>query len=253
MESTKELDLWLAYRRPNPHARLRLFCLPYAGGSASLFGTWSNHLPAQIEVCPIQFPGRENRLTEAPYKRITLLIDALLEALLPVFDKPFAFFGHSMGALIGFELARRLRQDRLPQPTRLFVSGSSAPQIPDSKPVIHQLPDKEFIEAVRQLNGTPDEIWQHEELVQILLPYLRADFEICETYVYHPEDPLSVPITVFGGWHDRRITPQRVGAWRDQTVKSCVIRMFSGDHFFLHSSREELLLILSQELNLISG
>lgn len=252
MGTTKKPDIWLAHRRPNPQAGLRLFCFPYAGGGASIFRSWHEYLPTQIEVCPIQLPGRENRLRERPYKRLTEVIDALADSLPPILDKPFAFFGHSLGALIGFELARQLRQRAMPQPVHLFVSGARAPQIPDPKAPIHNLPDKEFVEAVRDFGGTPEEVLQHEELMEILLPCLRADFEVCETHIYQPGDPLSIPITAFGGWQDKKIAPDEIEAWRNQTLSSFVVRMFPGNHFFLHNVREELLLHISGALNLTS-
>jgi medium-chain acyl-[acyl-carrier-protein] hydrolase len=227
---------------------LRLFCFPYAGGGASVFRNWANFLPAQVEVCPIQLPGRENRINETPFKRLSHLLDELADVLQPLFDLPFAFFGHSMGALVSFELTRQLRQRDAPLPSHLFISGSGAPQMSDPEPPIHQLPRDEFVAAVRRFNGTPEEVWQHDELVKILLPYLRADFEVCETYVYQPDARLSTPITVYGGRQDQNIKSERLRAWSEQTTKACVVHMFPGDHFFLHSSREQLLMALSQEL-----
>ncbi len=246
-------NTWFAYRRPNPQAHARLFCFPYAGGSASLFANWSSLLPAWIEICPIQLPGRENRINETPLQRLSVLVDNLVEALRPVIDLPFAFFGHSMGALISFELTRRLRQQTLPLPSQLFLSGCGAPQLPDPEPPIYSLPGEEFIAAVKRLNGTPEGVWQHEELVRILLPYLRADFEILETYTYQPDAPLPSPLTVYGGQQDRKIQPEQLAAWSEQTTKACVVRIFPGDHFFLHSSRTQLLATLSQELKPIKS
>jgi medium-chain acyl-[acyl-carrier-protein] hydrolase len=248
VETSKEKSTWLAYHRPNPQARLRLFCFPYAGGSASAFGAWPNHISTDVDVCPVQLPGRESRLKESPYRRLTPLVEALADALLPLFDKPFAFFGHSMGALIGFELARHLRKRALPQPIHLFVAGARAPQLPEIEPPVHHLPEKEFVDALRSFNGTPEEVLQHKELMEILLPCMRADFEICETHIYQPDAPLSVPVTVFGGWQDKKIPAQDLGVWRDQTSAACAVHMLPGDHFFLHTSREQLLQIMSNVL-----
>lgn len=253
IKMTKKLDTWFAYRRSNLQARLRLFCFPYAGGGASIFANWSNFLPAWVDVCPIQLPGRENRINETPLICLSILVDELVEALLSVTELPFAFFGHSMGALISFELARRLRQLGLPLPSQLFLSGCGAPQASTAEPSTYHLPREEFIVAVKRLNGTPEEVWQHEELVKVLLPYLRADFEIIETYRYQPDLPLPIPIIVYGGQQDQKIQPERLGAWNEQTTKTCIVRMFSGDHFFLHSSRKQLLTTLSQELKSIKS
>jgi Predicted thioesterase involved in non-ribosomal peptide biosynthesis len=248
---TKKATSWLAYRHPNLQAQIRLFCFPYAGGGASIFGNWFNFLPAQVEVCPIQLPGRENRINEPPIKRLSALVDELIEILLPLIDLPFAFFGHSMGALISFELTRLLRQSNLPLPSQLFISGFGAPHMPDPEPPIHHLPLQEFVAAIRRHNGTPEEVWQHEELVRIVLPYLRADFEICETYVYQPDILLPIPITVYGGRQDPGIKPERLRAWSEQTTKNCIVHMFLGDHFFLYSCREQLMMTLSQELMMV--
>jgi medium-chain acyl-[acyl-carrier-protein] hydrolase len=155
-----------------------------------------------------------------------------------------------MGALISFELARYLRRHAKPQPTHLFISGARAPHLPDPEPPIHHLAEREFIQAIKRLNGTPEEVLQHEELMKILLPYLRADFEVCETHIYQPEEPLPMPITVFAGWQDKNVGPQRSEAWCEQTVGACAVHMFAGDHFFLHSSRKELLQTLSHALKL---
>ncbi len=239
----------LSYYRPNPQARLRLFCFPYAGGGASIFRSWPNDLPDWIEVYPIQLPGRENCIRDAPFRRLLPLIDELTDRCLSlVSEKPFAFFGHSMGALIGFELTRRLRQRSMPQPIHLFVSGARAPQIHNPRPPIHNLPDDQFKEAVRDFNGTPEAILQHEELMQILLPCLRADFEVYETYIYQPEPPLSIPISVFGGWQDKKISSHELEAWRSQTSGAYSMRMFPGDHFFLNSAHEPLLQNISRIL-----
>jgi surfactin synthase thioesterase subunit len=247
------LPIWFAYRHQNLHARLRLFCFPYGGGGASFFREWYKHLPEQIEICAIQIPGRENRINEAPFRRLSVLVDELAEALRPVIDLPFAFFGHSMGALISFELIRRLRQCNLPLPLRLFVSGFGAPQLPDTGPPIHQLPKNEFVMAIKHFNGTPEEVWQDEEFVEILLPLLRADFEICETYDYQPEPPLPIPIVVYGGWQDPKIKREQLEAWAEQTQNTCAVNMFPGDHFFLHSHRERFLVALAQELEVMLG
>jgi len=248
LETRTDLNVWLVRRCINSQAALRLFCFPYAGGSASAYNAWSSLLPPHVELCPVQLPGRDSRLTETPYKRIEPLVEALAIALLPAFDKPFAFFGHSLGALVSFELARYLRRQRGPQPMLLLVSGARAPQLPNPEPPIHQLPEKAFVEAISRFNGTPAEILQHEELMKLLLPCLRADFEIYETYQYRLEDPLSMPIAVFGGWQDGEVAPDQLGPWHDQTLSSCAVHMFPGDHFFLHGFRGQMLQVISREL-----
>src|SRR5271156_6070491 len=158
------LDSWIAYWKPRPKARLRLFCFPYAGASAMIYRLWSDGLSTDIELCPIQLPGRGIRLSECPFTDLPQLIDALAEALRPLLDKPFALFGHSLGTLISFELARELRANHQVRPLRLFVSAGPAPQIPHRGPPINSLPEEEFSAELRRLNGTPEELLNHKEL-----------------------------------------------------------------------------------------
>jgi len=249
MTAAPTFDSWIAFRKPNPQARLRLFCFPYAGTGAALFRTWWNDLPAYVEVCPVQFPGRGTRLMETPFTQLSPLVETLAQALGPLLDKPFAFFGHSLGALVGFELARQLRRQSGAQPVRLFASAARAPQIPPRHRPIHALPDEEFLEELRRLNGTPGEVLEHPELMEIMLPALRADFAVYETYAYSPELPLTCCISSFGGLQDRRVSCDDLGAWREQTTASLSLRMFPGGHFFLNAVQPLLLQVLSQELH----
>ena len=155
MTTATALDSWIAFRKPNPQARLRLFCFPYAGAGASIFRTWPDGLPADVEICPVQYPGRGTRPMETPFTEISSLVRALAQAMLPLVDKPFAFFGHSLGALVAFELAQELRRQSSLQPARLFVSADRAPQIPRRNRPIHALPEGEFLAELRRLNGIP--------------------------------------------------------------------------------------------------
>jgi medium-chain acyl-[acyl-carrier-protein] hydrolase len=198
---------------------------------------------------PVQLPGRENRFGEKAFSRLEELVPVLAEALLPYMERPYAFWGHSMGALICFELARMLRRERqTPGPIRLAVSGHRAPQLPDPKQPIYRATDEIFLDRLRHLNGTPVEVLEHQELLPLLLPTLRADFELCETYEYRPEIPLDCPISAFGGLNDPDVTRESILAWRDQTHSAFQARFFRGDHFFLHHEPAALMGILSQEL-----
>jgi 4'-phosphopantetheinyl transferase len=179
------------------------------------------------------------------------LIEVLAEALRPYLDRPFAFFGHSLGALVAFELARRLGRDGGPQPVRLFVSGCAAPSIRREGRPIHDLPDPAFREELRRLNGTPAAILDNAELMELLLPTLRADFALCETYAFAPGPHLSFPITSCGGLGDDTTSSQELNAWREQTTGSFRLRMLPGDHFFLQTARPLLLRSLAQELRAV--
>lgn len=247
-----QTNKWLDCSRLKSHAKARLFCFPYAGGAASIYRNWSQRLPMSIEVCPVQIPGRGNRLSEAPYSNLFTLVEALGEVLLPYLDRPFAFFGHSMGALIGFELAHLLRDANKPEPTQLFVSGRCAPQAGKKDDPTYKLPEAEFIEELRRLKGTPAEALEQPELMQMMLPILRADFEICQTYEYSHETPLTCPIKAYGGLQDDEVSREDLEAWSRHTTASTRLRMFPGDHFFLHSSEQALLQTLARDLSLFN-
>jgi surfactin synthase thioesterase subunit len=226
-----------------------MFCFPYAGGGASAYRGWAGSVPGDIEVCPVQLPGREGRLREAPFERTDLLVQALTDALQPwLGDLPFVFFGHSMGGMLGFELARELRRRGKPQPLHLFVSGRRAPQVPDREEPIHGLPEAEFIEKLRELNGTPEEVLQHAELMRLLLPVLRADFSVVETYEYAQEEPLDLGISCFGGLADQEVTREDCAAWKEQTRGRFRLRMLPGDHFFLHSAKDMIVEVVARDL-----
>jgi medium-chain acyl-[acyl-carrier-protein] hydrolase len=234
--------------KTNPQARLRLFCFHYAGGGPLIFRKWPDMLPSFVEVCPVQLPGRGSRLREPHFRQLMPLVEAVAENLQPYFDKPFAFFGHSMGAMISFELTRHLRREQGASPLQLFVSGRRAPQLPDTDPPTYDLPEKEFVEELRRLNGTPREALEHPELMQLVLPTIRADFSVCQTYVYTPEPPLNCPISAFGGLQDKDVGREKMEGWREQTNASFRLRMLPGDHFFLNTATDLLLHALTRDL-----
>lgn len=253
MLSSTTINCWIAHSKPNPLANLRLFCFPYAGGSAQGYRTWAEGLPTTIEVCPIELPGRGTRLTDTLYyTRVLPLVEAIAAALLPLLDKPFAFFGHSMGALIAFELTRLLRREYGLIPVHLFVSGRDAPQIkafhqPESVPT-YALPEHEFLEKLRLLSGTPNTVLENAELMQLIIPILRADWEVSETYVYTPEPLLECPITAFGGLQDPVTSHDELEAWREQTSVNFSLHMFPGNHFFLNTAQPLLLRVIARSL-----
>lgn len=240
---------WFYCPRRNPRAGLKLFCVPYAGGSARIYRDWPDHLPLGVEVQAVQLPGRGARMAEPPFTSLALLIDDLSAAMRPLLDRPFALFGHSMGAMISFELARQLRRERGAEPAHLFVSGRRAPHLPRTEPITYNLPDDEFIRELARLNGTSREVLEHLELMQLMIPHLKADFALSQCYSYAPEPPLGSPLTAFGGLEEKDITREEMEAWREHTTGAFKVRMFPGDHFFLHSSQSLLLQILSRELS----
>jgi medium-chain acyl-[acyl-carrier-protein] hydrolase len=212
-----------------------------------------NSLPAGIEVCPVQLPGRGTRLSELPYTRLMPLVEATAQALLPHLDRTFALFGHSLGALLSYELAQTLRKKYSLNPARIIVSGHGGPHIPDHHPPLHRLPEAEFLEELLRLNGTPQGVLDNQELRDLLLPILRADFEVCETYLHTPQPPLDCPIAAFGGLRDDDVPRSDLEAWRSYTRASFSLRMFPGDHFFINTDRQLLLQAIARELYQYTG
>lgn len=188
------------------------------------------------------------QIGSVPFTQIEPLVGAIAQVLLPYLDKPFAFFGHSMGAIVSFELARLLRRQHEREPVHLFVSGRRAPQISPLQPDIHTLSEPAFLDRLRRLNGTPKAVLENAELMQLLLPTLRADFAVVETYIYAAEPPLNCPITVFGGLQDDEVGLDGLQAWRQHTDASFALQLFPGDHFFLHSAPELLLQSLARTI-----
>lgn len=232
---------WLRCLRPKEDALLRLFCFPYAGGGSAAYRAWPSRVPETVEVWAVQLPGRENRLSETPFTELGALLAALTPAMLPALEQPFVFFGHSLGALISFELTRRLRRQAGPQPLHLLISARRAPQLHVARQPIHALPDNLFKEEILRYLGTPPEVFADEELARIYLPLLRADIGLSETYRYEDEEALSVPVTAFGGTHDEGVEPGHLRAWCELTTAPCSVHIFEGGHFYLRDAQAALL------------
>lgn len=232
-------DPWIVRHRSNPDARMRLFCFSYAGGGASIYRSWHEALPSDIELCAIQLPGRENRAGEAPFTRMTPLLETVAASLDPYLDRPFAFFGHSMGALVSFELSRYLRRTRATSPIALYLGAFRAPHRPNPNIKIHHLPSEVF-KVVLRAEGIAEMVLQNAELMEAMLPTLRADFEVCDTYEYYEEAPLDCPLTIFGGLEDVRISRTDLEGWPLHGSQECNLTMFPGAHFFVHSAQDQL-------------
>ena len=253
--SSTDGNAWLKVFQPRPQAALRLFCFPYAGGGASVYRLWPQELPEWVEVCAVQLPGRESRWREQPFRRMEPLADAVTAALAPWLDRPYAFFGHSMGGALAFEVTQRLvasgngGDGRRRAPLHLFVSGRSAPGVRDEEEPIHELPRDEFIEAIRGYSGTPEEVLQNRELMELVEPLLRADFAVSETYRPEPERaPLDLPVTALGGVGDEDVPEEDLDAWRHETRGPFRRQMFDGGHFFLTERHADVLAVVRREL-----
>lgn len=240
---------WIVRPKPKEHAGLRLFCMPYIGGSAMIYRTWPLDLPDYVEVCAIELPGRGRRIRETPFSRLRSLVEALADSILPYLDRPYALFGHSFGALVCFELARELRNRPAPIPVHLCVSGAKAPQLLTDGSSVHMLPDPDLIDQVRRLGGTPEAVLENEEFVSALLPAIRADFEMLETYSYSDEPPLRCPILGLGGAEDQLVDRASLQAWAEHTTTGFKVEMFPGDHFFIHQAQPQILQTLGAAID----
>ncbi|HWO22762.1 MAG TPA: alpha/beta fold hydrolase [Kofleriaceae bacterium] len=247
-------EAWLPGRRPRGGTALRLITLPYAGGDTAIFAPWAEELPYEIELCPVQLPGRGRRAGEPAYAAIGPLVGALAgalaEALPPALDLPFALFGHSMGALVGFELARELRRRGLPEPCHLLVSAHAAPHLPRRYPPLSALPDDEFVAALHRRYGyvVPQDAGPLDELMRLMIPTLRSDVMVTDHYVLAEEEPLACPITAFGGLDDPTVTRDELAAWQHQTRGGCETRMLPGGHFYLDTDPRFLIRFIADRL-----
>lgn len=213
-----------------------------------MYRLWPEGLPASVEVCAVQLPGRETRLREPAHRRVEPLAAELAEALDPELTAPFAFFGHSMGALVAFELTRELRRRRGPGPVLLVASGRHAPHLASRRRPIHELPEAEFRGELRALEGTPDAVLDHDELMALFNPLLRADFAVLETYRHAEEPPLDLPIVAVGGQDDPWVNREELEAWRVLTTAPVTVHQLPGKHFYLQTARAELLALVSEAL-----
>ncbi|MEZ4454028.1 MAG: alpha/beta fold hydrolase [Nannocystaceae bacterium] len=243
-------DRWLLRPRAAARPRVRLFCLPHAGAGASVFFPWSRELPEDVDVCAVQLPGRESRFGEAPLRRMAPLADGIADAILRHVDGPYAIFGHSMGATVGFEVVRALRRRGAPAPLRLIVAGRRAPHLPTPTPLRYPLPRPEFIAEMQRLGGTPPAILAEPELLDLFMGVLRADFEVLETHAFAPEAPLPTPITIFHGERDAEVSLAEIEAWAQHTSGGQRLHVFPGGHFFPHQSRA---LVLGRLLEALDG
>jgi surfactin synthase thioesterase subunit len=223
-------------------AQRRLICLPYAGGTAATFRTWPQSLPSDVEVLTARLPGREPPFRDPPLESVAAIVDSLLPAVAEVADLPFAIFGHSMGAAVAFELAVALEAGiGSPQPSLLFVSSRRPPDEPNPLQPIHHLPDDEFVTAVRErYNAVPDVVMSEPELLALLLPVLRADIRVFETYRPLTNRAVRCPVHVYGGSDDRLPRPDQLAGWQRVSERPVRVRVFPGDHFYLTSHQEAL-------------
>lgn len=225
---------------PNSSAALQLFCFPFAGGGTATYRPWLKYLHRDIELITVQLPGRGSLLEHRPFDTMLDLVAELSAHIKGTIEKPYVFFGHSLGSKIAFELARELLRQHCPLPIHFFASGAGAPFKPRTAAMIHQLPDAEFIRRIGALNGTPEKILQNEELMRFMLPVLRADFKLIETYLGDRSCELPIPLSILGGEHDEAIARDDLLAWQEVFHTATDVKFFPGGHFFINQHAAEI-------------
>ena len=245
---TPKANAWFVKEKTLTDPRLRLFCFSYAGGSSRVFAGWQERFGDDLEVVAVETPGRGRRFGQALISDLKVLTNELSGAILPLLDRPFAFFGHSNGALLAYELTRSIKRNCLLLPRALFISGKRAPQMPRDERPLHGLPDDEFIEALKRYNGTPAEVLTNQELLQVFLPILRADFCLGETYRHELDEKLKVDVVLYGGKGDAIVPESDLLAWREVFDGEIEYQSFDGDHFFIHHSRDDVIASMKEKL-----
>lgn len=235
-------DSQFVIAKPRPEARSRLFCFPHAGGGPVAFFDWAQRFGPETECVSLQYAGRGQRLQEEPLTSVEELVSQIADVFLQWSDKPFAFYGHSFGGIIAFELARELRRSGVPGPHHLFIGASRPPHHPPLSPLIHGLNDREFVENVQaRYGGIPASIYRDPEVLEMFLPAMRADFTAYETYRLQQDDPLEAPITVFAGAEDKAVSPEALAEWALYTTSDFDITVLPGGHFFPAASGRDLI------------
>jgi medium-chain acyl-[acyl-carrier-protein] hydrolase len=239
---------WLVCHKSVPRPQIRLFCFPYAGAGASIFRRWTALLPDWVEMVAIQPPGREGRFVEPLPNNVREMASAIASAIAPWLDLPYAIFGHSLGTLVGFQTAVELRQLGMPQPKVIIMSGRGAPHLLHQRCDRYLLPHDRFVEEVRKMQGTPEEVLASEEMMELLVPMLRADFALNATYDAGEPPAFDCPLFAYGGSGDPEVLEDDLAQWQQYSSQATRIRMFDGGHFFVETVREQVLQQLAQDL-----
>jgi surfactin synthase thioesterase subunit len=240
---------WFHVTHPRPGARLRLFCFHYAGGAAQMYNSWQRRFSPDVEVVAVQMPGRWTRLKEPLLRSVESMARSAAAAIEPLCDRPYAVFGHSLGAAVGFELIHTLAEMGAPPPVRFFASARNAPHRPSVIEPLHRLPDEEFIRVLRDNYGAlPKEILDDPEMRPIFLNVLRADLEAIESYRPAPRAPFAAPITAMGGRRDFAVDETQLAAWSELTTGGFELAMFDGDHFYIRTEEASVIQAIEKAL-----
>ena len=227
---------------------MKLFCFPWAGGHAVGYEPLRQGLIGSVEVIPVELPGRGKLLSQRPFSDLPVLVEWLLLELSPHLESPFAFWGHSMGAMVSFELAHALRRANLPQPIYLFLSAHRAPHLPKPYAATHLLPDEDLIDYLQLLGGSHNSVLAHKEMMEMILPTLRADLTALNEHVCTIQEPLAYPLIALGGTNDAHISHADLAAWQSYTTAHFRVCLFPGGHFYLQTGLAMLLPLLRQTL-----
>ncbi|TPQ17327.1 thioesterase II family protein [Streptomyces sporangiiformans] len=240
MQQPTTTSPWFLPLTQGPAGAVRVVCFPYAGGAASAYFPLSRCLSADLDVLAVQYPGRQNRRLEPPVQDMGMLADAVTAELGPWLDRPVAFFGHSMGAILAFEVARRLERRDGFSLERLFASGCRAPSSLREIEDFRHLDDDGVIAQMGALGGTDATLIADDELLRLTLPAVRGDYEAVRTYRAEPGSTLRAPVTVLRGEDDARVTAEEAAGWHTHTASACDVRAFTGGHFFLNDHVREI-------------
>lgn len=238
----------ICYHETRPTARFRLFCFANAGGSAVLYREWASAFPPTIDICPVELPGRGLRLAEPRFTSLEPLVASLHQELEPYFDLPFAFLGHSMGGLLSYELTARLEKESQVHPELIFVSAHRAPHLPPTVADTYLLGDQHLLAKLKTLGGTPQKVLENDSLMEIMLPIVRDDFTVCDTYAFTSKPALNCPIIALAGLHDSHVTHAEMEAWQQHTQGHFALHVFPGDHFYINSARHLVQQIVFQTI-----
>nr|WSW62334.1 alpha/beta fold hydrolase [Streptomyces sp. NBC_00998] len=246
-QPAEQFDKWVRRSHAAPNSEVRLVCLPHAGGSASFYFPVSKELAPAVEVLAVQYPGRQDRRHEPNIPSIPDLADQIFAAVRHLDDLPMALFGHSMGAVLAYELALRMQDAGLPSPVRFFASGRRAPSRYRDD-VVHLGSDAEMVAELRKLSGTDSAMLADPELLEMIMPAIRSDYRAVETYRYEPGRMLDCPVTVLTGDNDPRVSIDEAASWDAHTTGPMELRVFPGGHFFLADQSRDVIELLTERL-----
>ena len=232
--------LWVDTLKASKHPDVRCFCFHYAGGGSQMYRAWVDHLPKRMDLYSILLPGRERRTHEPLMTECHEIVEAMIPELLPLLDKPYVFFGYSMGALVAWALAKKIQNIGYVLPRHLFIAASRAPCMRKGEEKLYDLPSEQFIVKLTALGGIPEEILANHEIMDMYLPLLRADLTVADTYTpQDDEEQIDCPIDAFGGIGDMAITSKEIEGWKSHTRSSFHNKYFPDGHFFiLHHFKE---------------